>query len=214
MGIETAFALNANQQSKAAKKAANAQTEAAGAANALEREMWQQGREDMSPWLKQGQASLSQLGDLTKTGGQFMQKWNPTDLGSDPGYQFRLGEAERGANRALAARGLSNSGSAFRELSRVNQGMASEEANNAYNREMQQRMNMFNMLSGLANTGQATAQQLGNAGSQYASAYGQNLGQAANARASQYVAKAQANSNALNGFLDLAMNAAEKFGGG
>ena len=219
MGIETAIiggigasALGSRSARKAAKSAAETQAQAAAAANSLEREMWERNREDMSPWLTQGKSSLSQLADLTKPGGSMLRQWTPADLSKDPGYQFRLGEATRGTNRAMAARGLSNSGTALRELSRVNQGMASEEAMNAYNRDMQQRQNVFNMLSGLANTGQIVGQNLGQAGSQFASAYGQNLGQAADARASQYAANAQAKQNMLSDVLGLGMQFGTKKG--
>jgi len=210
MGIETAIiggigasALGSRSARKAAKSAAETQAQAAAQANSLEREMWQQGREDMAPWLTQGKASLAQLGGLTKDGGDLMRRWTPADLSKDPGYQFRLGEATRGVDRAMAARGLSNSGVALRELSRVNQGMASEESMNAYNRDIQQRQNIFNMLSSLANTGQVTGQQLSASGSQYAGNVGQNLGQAANAIAAGKVGAAQANQNMLSDLFGL-----------
>ena len=180
--------LGGRAERKAAKNAANAQIGAANQANALEKQMYEQSRADQMPWLEQGKASLSQLANLTKPGGELMRTYGAADFEADPGYQFRLGEATRGADRAMAARGLTNSGTALRELSRVNQGMASDEFQNAYNRWMQQRQNQYNMLSGLANTGQVTGGQLADLGSGYSGQYGQNLGQAANARASSFVA--------------------------
>lgn len=184
--------LGGRAERKAAKNAANAQIDAANQANALEKQMYEQSRADQMPWLEQGKASLSQLAALTKPGGELMRTYGAADFEADPGYQFRLSEANRGADRAMAARGLTNSGTALRELSRVNQGMASDEFQNAYNRWMQQRQNQYNMLSGLANTGQVTGEQLASLGGNYSNQYGQNLGQAANARASSYVAAGRA----------------------
>lgn len=180
--------LGGRAERKAAKNAANAQIDAANQANALEKQMYEQSRADQMPWLEQGKASLSQLANLTKTGGELMRTYGAADFEADPGYQFRLSEANRGADRAMAARGLTNSGTALRELSRVNQGMASDEFQNAYDRWMQQRQNQYKMLSGLADTGQVTGGQLADLGSNYSYQYGQNLGQAANARASSFVA--------------------------
>lgn len=184
--------LGGRAERKAAKNAANAQIDAANQANALEKQMYEQSRADQMPWLEQGKASLSQLAALTKPGGELMRTYGAADFEADPGYQFRLSEANRGADRAMAARGLTNSGTALRELSRVNQGMASDEFQNAYNRWMQQRQNQYNMLSGLANTGQVTGEQLASLGGNYSNQYGLNLGQAANARASSYVAAGRA----------------------
>ena len=180
--------LGGRAERKAAKRAAEVQVDAANKANELEKYMYDQSRADQMPWLEQGKVSLSQLASMTRPGGELMRTYGTEDFQADPGYQFRLGEATRGADRAMAARGLTNSGTALRELSRVNQGMASDEFQNAYNRWMQQRLNQYNMLSGLANTGQVAGEQLASLGRNYANQYGQNLGQAADARASSYVA--------------------------
>ena len=184
--------LGGRAERKAAKRAAEVQVDAANKANELEKYMYDQSRADQMPWLEQGKVSLSQLASMTRPGGELMRTYGTEDFQADPGYQFRLGEATRGADRAMAARGLTNSGTALRELSRVNQGMASDEFQNAYNRWMQQRQNQYNMLSGLANTGQVAGEQLASLGRNYANQYGQNLGQAADARASSYVAAGRA----------------------
>lgn len=184
--------LGGRAERKAAKRASEAQMGAAFQANELEKKMYEQSRADQMPWLEQGKNSLAQLGQLTKWGGDFRKPFDMSQFEADPGYQFRLGEANRGADRAAAARGLTNSGTALRELSRVNQGMASDEFQNAYDRWAQERQTQYNMLSDLANTGQVTGGQLANLGSDYSNQYGQNLGQAANARASSFVAGGRA----------------------
>lgn len=210
MGIETALiggalaaGVNARSQRKAAKSAAAAQGQAAQAANETEWKMYQQGRQDLEPWRKQGAQSLSQLAGMMRPGSEMTTRFGAQDFQQDPGYQFRVGEAQRGMDRSQAARGMLNSGAALKEAMRVNQGMASDEYQNAYNRWAQQNSDIYNRLAGLANTGQQTSNQLAQLSGNYASQYGQNIGQAANARASAYAAKAGANQNMLSDMIGL-----------
>lgn len=57
-------AYSANQQKKAAKGAANAQTNAANQANDTQRYMYDQSRQDQMPWLTTGASALNKLGQL------------------------------------------------------------------------------------------------------------------------------------------------------
>lgn len=211
MGIETALlgagvlasGVSARSQRKAAKSAAAAQEQAAQAANETEWKMYQQGREDLEPWRKQGAQSLSQLAGMMRPGTDMTTRFSAQDFQADPGYQYRLSEAQKGMDRSQAARGMLNSGAALKEAMRVNQGMASDEYQNSYNRWAQQNSDIYNRLAGLANTGQQTSNQLAQLSGNYASQYGQNIGQAANARASAYAAKAGANQNMLSDLMGL-----------
>lgn len=74
---------------------------------------------------------------------------------------------------------------------------------------------IYNRLAGLANTGQQTSNQLAQQPKNYASQYGQNIGQAANARASAYAAKAGANQNMLSDLMGLGVDVLlqQKIGG-
>lgn len=210
MGIETALiggalasGVNARSQRKAAKSAAAAQEQAAHAANETEWKMYRQGREDMEPWRKQGARSLAQLAGMMRPGTDMTRRFSAQDFQQDPGYQFRLSESQKGLDRSQAARGMLNSGAALKEAMRVSQGMASDEYQDAYNRWAQQNSDIYNRLAGLANTGQQTSNQLAQLSGNYASQYGQNIGQAANARASAYAAKAAANQNMLSDLVGL-----------
>jgi hypothetical protein len=200
-GLASGF--GARSQRKAAKSAAAAQEQAAQAANETEWKMYQQGREDLEPWRKQGAQSLSQLAGMMRPGTDMTTRFSSQDFRADPGYQYRLSEAQKGMDRSQAARGMLNSGAALKEAMRVNQGMASDEYQNAYNRWAQQNSDIYNRLAGLANTGQQTSNQLAQLSGNYASQYGQNIGQAANARASAYAAKAGANQNLLSDLMGL-----------
>ena len=203
-GSAAASLLGGHQASKAAKKGAQAQVDAANMANAMEERMYNQSRQDQMPWLEQGKTSLNQLAQLMKPGGELSRRFTQQDFETDPGYQFRLEQGNKALMNALNARGLGGSGAMVKEATRYNQGAASDEYTNAYNRFVQGGDSIYNRLAGLSDTGQTTSQQLSNLGSNYANQYGQNVGQAANARASGYAAQAQAAHGLLKDYTDLA----------
>lgn len=116
--------------------------------------------------------------------GRLLRDFTNEDFVKDPGYNFRLEEGERGINRALAARGGFDSGSALKALARYNQDFGSNEFGNAYNRDAANKARTFGFLSGekgtglsaasaLSGVGQSTATNIGNIGVQTA----QNVGQ-------------------------------------
>ena len=111
-GTIASGAIGASSQAKATRKAAQGQQEAADEAIALQREQWQQGREDIAPWRQAGVRALGQFENLARQGpptfdrfqgpealqpGQFAFK-PPTaaDMMQDPGYQFRLQQGQPG----------------------------------------------------------------------------------------------------------------------
>ncbi len=59
---------------------------------------------------------------------------DPSQMGSDPYYQFRLDQANKGAQRSAAAHGTLLSGGFQQELAKLNQGLASEEGDKIYGR--------------------------------------------------------------------------------
>ena len=190
-----ASVLNGLLEARSSRKAAKAQTNIAAAQQRLEDQWHQQSRADAMPWLTAGTQALNQLSAMTNPGFDYRQ------LESDPGYQFRRQQGENALSRALASRGMLNSGQALKEALRYNQGLASEEFGNVYNR-----------LSGLAGTGQTAAGNLSGMASQYAQSAGNNAGQMANARASAYAARGQAQQNVLADLIG--MYGSGMFGGG
>lgn len=210
MGIESALAvgagaslLGANKQAKAAKSAAETQAQAAQAANDAQMQMFQQSRADQMPWMQQGQKSLAQLAAMTQPGGELMRTYGQQDFQADPGYQFRQAEAMKAVQRAMAGRGLGSSGALFKNLADRSQQVAADEYQNAYNRWNQQRQQQYNMLAGLAGTGQSASNTLASLGQGYGEAAAQNLGQAANSVAAGRIAGANARQNALSDILGL-----------
>lgn len=144
--------------------------------------IYNQQRQDSAPWLGAGQSSLGEL--MRQMGaGNFDTSVNPQNIANDPGYQFRMQQGQQALERSASARGMMNSGGALKSLSRYSQGVASDEYQNAWNRNQAENTGRYNRLAGIAGVGQTAAQQMGSYGSQY--------GQAMNAASSQYGNAAQ-----------------------
>jgi hypothetical protein len=139
-----------------------------------------------------------------------MRQFSQADFQTDPGYQFRMGEGQRGVENSAAARGGALSGAALKAITKYGQDFASNEYTNAYNRFNNNQTNQYNRLAGLAGVGQQATNQLGNAAGNYANAgsniYG-NLGNAqgqsainaGNAQAAGAVGQANAFNSAIGG---------------
>lgn len=113
-----------------------------------------QGRAEqaMNPYAQQGLQAQTQLTDNLAKG------FNPGDLASDPGYQFRLNQGLDAQNRSFAAQGMSQSGAALKAAQEYGQGFAGQEYGNAYDRWLQQN----SQLAGVGNQGYNAAGSLGN----------------------------------------------------
>jgi hypothetical protein len=120
------------------------------------------------PWEQAGLAGLAGL-----------QNFN---YQQDPGYQFRLNQGLNGINNSLAARGMANSGRALKALTGYNQDFASNEYQNAYNRN-------FNTMSALAGMGQNAYQNMGNWAGQYGQGAANNKMQLGQANAGYNIAR-------------------------
>lgn len=97
------------------------------------------------------------LGAQQQLAGNLSEGFNPGDLTSDPGYQFRLQQGLDAQQKALAAQGLGSSGQAVKAATEYGQGMAATEYGNAYDRWLQQNQ----QLGGLGSQGMGAAQALG-----------------------------------------------------
>jgi len=174
-------------QASAAKSAGNAQADAAEEANQTQRYIYDRNVELSAPWRDAGQNALMAL--QYELGGE-----RPTFGGTEyrgfkasPGYQFRLDEGNKAIERMAAARGLRLSSGTLKDAARFNQGEASQEYGNYYNR-----------LASLAGTGQTAVQNTQRLGQNYASNVGANLRAAGQARASGYQGMANAFGGTIN----------------
>lgn len=132
-------------------------------------------------------------GYLTQTFGpqQFMQ-------GIDPGYQWRLQQGNQATANTLAAGSGSLSGPAIKALMDYNQGAASQEYGNAFDRFQTQQGNIFQRLTSLSQLGQNAAANVGAQGIQTGANIGANITGAANASAAGQIGSANAIGSALN----------------
>jgi len=118
-------------------------------------------------------------------GAQGQNDWS--SFFDSPDYQFALEEGNRSVNQGLAARGMSNSGAAMKELTRYGQGMASQQLGNYTNR-----------LAALAGIGQSATGSVANAGMNAANNISQGQMAAGDARASAYQQRGSAINNVIN----------------
>ena len=81
-----------------------------------------------------------------------------------PAYNFQLQQGQQGVLNSDAAGQGSLSGSALKDLTNYNQGMANTSFNNAFNQYQTQQGNIFSRLSGLAGLGQNAATNTGQQG--------------------------------------------------
>lgn len=181
--------LGGSMQASAAKSAANATAASADKATELQREMFQQQRQDQMPFMQAGQTALNALIPMATN----YQKFGMDQFQQDPGYGFRLAEGQKALDRQAAARGGLISGSALKAAQRYGQEMGSQEYTNAFNRYQTERNAQLNPLQSLAGVGQTSTNTLGQAGQNYASNVGNalmnqgaNLGNARMAGANAY----------------------------
>ena len=160
-------------------------TEAAANTSASESQyQFDQQQANMKPWLTQGTAAVNQLGAGMQPGGQFATtptfQFDQSKIAMDPGYAWRTQQGNNAITAAGAAGGNLGSGNLGVALQNYGQQAGSQEYGAAYNRAYGSQMDAynsqlmaqntnFNRLSGIAGTGQTTAQQLGTAGMNMAS---------------------------------------------
>jgi len=153
------------QGKRAASAALGAQQGATNEANAAVLQAYNDQKNYLNPYITGGQTAYNNL-----TSGNIQM---------DPGYQFRLSEGQKAINNALSARGMYGSGAALKQLSRYGQDYASNEYQNAFNRQ-----------NTLANYGFNAANSLGNFAGGYGNSVGNNAINFGNAQASSAIAGA------------------------
>ncbi len=134
----------------------------------------QQNQANLAPYMQTGTSANNQLGYLLGLGGSdtsggalggagsLGKNFTIADYEADPGYAFRLAEGQKALDRVTSAKGKYFSGGAVKSLSDYNQGTASQEFGNAYNRYVQNQNNLYSKLSGVSSQGQNAASGLSN----------------------------------------------------
>lgn len=119
----------------------------------------------LEPWYRNGELGLNalatELGLGPNTGaanyGRSARDFGMADFNADPGYAFRQQQGEQGLQRAASASGGLGSGKFLKDAMGFNQGLASQEFNNSFNRFQTTRTNRLNPLQSLAGLGQTAA---------------------------------------------------------
>lgn len=165
-------------QANAAKKGAAAQANAANAAAAEQARQFDVAREDQLPFIQAGQNAVN-----------LQQQYLAGDTSGfdrSPDYQFAVQQGTKQLDAGAAARGNLWGGGADADRIALGQGLATQYANNYWNK-----------LAGMAGQGQASAQGVGNLGANAANQTGSYLTDAGQARASSYAGQSNAYGNAL-----------------
>jgi len=178
--------LSAVMGSQSSDKASEAQANSAAASLGLQKEMWQQSREDTAPWREEGANALSKLADLVYSG--------PGDYTKSPGYDFRLSEGNKAIERSAAARGNVLGGKTLKALTKYGQ----EYATNDYDNFLRRYYESMTPLQSLAGLGQSTAAQTAALGGNAANGMANAITQMGNAQAAGTINSANAVTGALN----------------
>ena len=199
--------LGGASQSRAARRAADAQVQSAAEASRLQREMFDRQTQLQEPFRQGGITGQNRIMELLGIGGdatagdygRFGRDFSMADYEADPGYAFRLAEGNKALERSAAARGMVMSGKMFKGAQRFGQDLASQEYQNAFDRYQTNRSNQLNPLGTLMASGQGAANTLSGAAGQLGTQLGENAMGAGNARASRYINQANAYTDALSG---------------
>jgi hypothetical protein len=158
------------------KKAARLADAANQKAQAVTDQQYEAQKNYLNPYAQVGNAALSRQSDLLGLSGNTGaagygtygpgSQFNMTQLEQDPGYQFRLEQGQKALDNSVAARGMNLSGQQLKGTAAYNQGAASQEYGNAYQRYMDRYKTLGDTVSG----GYTANNQLAN----YAGQYGAN----------------------------------------
>lgn len=177
--------LGGATSSKAATSAANVQAQAARESALQQRQMFDQMRGDLRPYMDVGAGALNKMAGLYGIGNGGRADFS--DFTASPDYQFALDQGNKMLNRTAAAKGQLVSGNALLAAQKFGQGLAT-----------QQYGNYFSRLSGMAGMGQNAAAGVGAAGIQTGRGIGEAITGAGQATASGIVGSANAWGGALN----------------
>lgn len=195
----------------AAQKAASTQAQATAQSNALISKMYEEQKALQKPYVEGGTTAQNRMltllglpgGDAASPDyGSANKNFTPSDLTTDPSYQFRLNEGLKSLDRQAAARGGLISGGAIKAAQEYGQQSASQEYQNAFNRFQTNRSNMLQPLGNLITSGQNAAAGAGTAAANYSNAVSNNIQSGAAAKAAGDVGTANAIAGGVSQYLN------------
>jgi hypothetical protein len=198
--------LGSALRSDAAGDAADRQSAAAQQAMDLQKRMYEEGVARNSDYLKGGTAAFNALlgklgvaGDPTSAGyGTLGKVPTAQDVMNEPGYEFGRSQSMQALQNAMNAKGMSYSGAALKAAGRYANDYATTKYDGAFNRSQAGQQQAYNQLQGVANMGQASANNTNAMGQQYGTQYGNNLIGSAGVQGAADVGQANIWTNALN----------------
>ena len=117
--------------SGASGRASRAATQAADQSAAVQREIFGQNKQMLSPFVQTGNRAMGSVNALLGLGGNTAQQRKAFDTyRNSTGYQFRLGEGMNALNSGYAGAGTIQSGAAMRDAVEYGQNFASNEFGN------------------------------------------------------------------------------------
>ena len=192
----------------AARQAAKIQSGAADRAASSQMQMYNQTRADLLPWQAAGLKGTNVLTDYMGMGlgqdpnaSRLLGQFDPTmaELEQTPGYQFTLDQGLKAAQNAYSAKGLGSSGAATRGAVDYATGLASTTYSQRLQEELSKRQQIYNMLQGIAGSGQNAAAQLGSLGTAGQAQAGQFSTSGGAAQAAGQIGTASALAGGLGG---------------
>jgi len=165
----------------ATESALDYQNKATNRANDSLFSMYNEQRADAQPWRDGGLKAFNQLSD-----NKFMENWQ-----QDPGYQFRMAEGMKAINAGASARGMANSGSTLKALTRFGQDNATAEYDKVYNRNAARLGSLAGIGSNMTSNAMSVSQN-------YGAARSGNLIGMGNAQAGAEMAKSNRMANMIN----------------
>ncbi len=174
--------LGAGASIYGANKAAEAQTNAADKAAALQQQQYQTTRADLSPYRDAGATATTQLtGRLSELTSPI--SIDPNMLENSDYYKFASTQGQKGVTNSAAARGLATSGAALKGAAAFAKGLATDTYKTAFDMENTNKTNAYTRLKGLVDTGENAAAQTGALGEKAAYNTGAAYTSAGNAQA-------------------------------
>lgn len=204
--------LGGVMSSQGAQGAAQTQANAANQATQAELQMYNQNVQRLAPWTGAGSSALGTLQGLMPS---LTTPFSAAQYQQSPGYQWQLGQGINAIQNSAAASGGVNSGNTLKALMGYGQGLANQDYQQALQNYQNWQGQVYNMYSGISNTGANAAGQMAGIGSQVGQNIGNNITGAGNALAAGQVGSSNAIGNSLSslGNLGLMMQMNGEFGG-
>jgi hypothetical protein len=199
----------------AAQSAAQTQAGAENNASALQMQMFQQTQGNLAPFMTSGKNALAGLdfglgigpnsGGPSGMGyGSLVKPFSAAQYQQSPGYSWQMSQGIDAVQNSASAAGGIGGGNTLKALTTYGQGLANTDYQQAYQNYVGQQQQQYNMLSGVANSGQNAAANLGGLSSQVGNSVGNNIVGAGNALAGGTLGVAGAASGGLNSLTQLA----------